>query len=97
MFYCYILYSTKLDRYYIGSTQLLPEQRLQQHLNQHYENNKFTANAHDWVLFFSISCMSIKQARQIERHIKAMKSKQYIRNLRKYPELSERLIIRFSE
>ena len=31
----------------------------------------------------------------IERHIKKMKSKTYIRNLKKYTEINEKLLMRF--
>jgi putative endonuclease len=92
MFYCYILYSDYLDRFYIGATSLDPEERLDNHLLKYYGRTKFSAKADDWVLYFSILCSSFKQASAIETHIKRMKSKQYIRNLKSYPELSQKLL-----
>jgi len=67
------------------------EERLERHLTQYYGNQKFTANANDWVLFLEISCQTATQASQIEHHIKRMKSKTYIKNLKKYPEIIDRL------
>ena len=43
------------------------------------------------MLFFSYENLEYKQARNIESHIKKMKSKVYIENLVKYPEIIERL------
>ncbi len=51
------------------------------------ESNKFTANAEDWKLFLQIQCENKIQALNIEKHIKKMKSKTYIENLIKYPDI----------
>jgi putative endonuclease len=40
--------------------------------------------------------MTIEQAHKIENHIKKMKSKKYIENLKKYPEISLRLLQKYS-
>jgi len=96
-YYCYILFSSSLDRYYIGSTILEPKERLTRHLFSYYGNQKFTASAKDWEIFLEISCSSIEQARKIERHIKSMKSKIYINNLKKYPEMIEKQIAKNSK
>ncbi len=93
--FCYILHSDSLNRYYIGSTILLSEQRLEGHLQGYYGKKKFTAKTKDWVLFFFIECKTIKQARRIEKHIKKMKSKKYIENLIKYPEISKLLLEKY--
>ena len=97
MFYCYILYSQKLNHFYVGSTHLLLETRLEHHLTQHYGKNKYTAKSDVWKLFFSIPCESLKQARQIEKHIRKMKSSKYIKNLPKYPEISKKLKEHYTE
>ena len=55
-------------------------------------NGAFTAKTDDWELFFSILNLEYRQARRIEAHIKKMKSKNYIFNLKKYPELTDKLI-----
>jgi len=93
MHYVYILHSEKLDRHYTGYTSNL-ETRLEFHENA--ENNKFTYNADDWKLAFSLRCDSKQQALAIEKHIKAMKSKTYIRNLIQYPEMSKKLIEKYT-
>ena len=95
MAYCYILYSPSLNRFYTGSTELETDQRLELHLARHYGNKKYTAIASDWELYLEISCDSIKQARQVEAHIKKMKSKNYIINLKKYPEMIEKLLSKY--
>ncbi len=90
-YYCYILYSSELDRFYTGATILDPEQRLENHLIEYYGKKKFTVKVKDWQLFLAIECVTIEQARQIERHIKRMKSSTYIRNLIAYPAIVEKL------
>ena len=90
----YILFSKKLNRYYIGFTSNL-EERMVFHKNS--ENRKFTHNASDWELFYTIECSLKEQDLKIEKHIKAMKSRIYIENLIKYPEIAEKLKIKFQE
>ncbi|WP_350113672.1 GIY-YIG nuclease family protein [Fulvivirga sp.] len=58
MNYCYIRYSRKINKYYIGSTSLSPNERLELHINKSYGNKKFTAQVDDWELFLSIQCES---------------------------------------
>ena len=89
----YILLSKKLNRFYIGYTSDL-EVRLAFHKNA--EETKFTYNADDWELFFSMVCENKTQALAIEKHIKSMKSKVYIENLKKYPEMVSKLLIKFT-
>lgn len=64
--------------------------------HKHPEKRKFTANANDWKLFLLISCKSKTQALSIEKHIKKMKSKTYIENLKKYPEMIDKLKSKYS-
>ncbi|WP_426483322.1 GIY-YIG nuclease family protein [Flavobacterium sp. 2] len=80
----YIIFSAKLNRYYIGFTSDF-DTRMEFHKNA--ESRKFTANAQDWELFFKIECENKPQALNIEKHIKKMKSKIYIENLTKYPDI----------
>lgn len=89
MFCVYILHSSKLNRYYIGYTANF-EQRLDFHLNSE-EQRKFTHNANDWISFLTIECQTKPQALAIEKHIKRMKSKVYIENLKLYPEITTKL------
>lgn len=90
----YILNSQKLNRFYIGYTTNL-DLRLDFHLKD-TQARKFTYKADDWTLFFSLACTSKKQALAIEKHIKAMKSKVYVENLVKYPEISHKLLEKLS-
>ncbi len=90
----YILFSEKLNKFYIGSCNDLL-QRLDAHRSKSYKNS-FTFNSDDWALYFSCNNLEYKQARDIENHIKKMKSKIYIENLVKYPEIIERLKEKYS-
>ena len=85
-----------MDRYYTGSTKLLPDERLKNHVLEYYGKSKFTSKTKDWLLFYSIECQSKQQAQNIEKHIKSMKSKTYIRNLKVFPEITVKLLLRFS-
>jgi len=64
--------------------------RLIQHRSHAYPNS-FTSRAADWRLFLVIDNLEFQQSRKIERHIKRMKSKTFIENLKKYNELIEKL------
>ena len=89
MHFVYILYSEKIDSFYVGQTFDVPS-RIDKH-NQGYYKHKFTARGVPWTLFLSIPCQNKAQALLIEKHIKRMKSKAYIRNLIKYPEIIQKL------
>ena len=89
----YILYTSSADKYYIGSTKNL-QQRFEYHLLKEFPNS-FSAKYADWVLYLEISELTITTARKMENHIKKMKSKKYIENLKKYPELSIKLIEKY--
>jgi len=87
----YILFSKKLNRYYIGSCLDLSK-RLDEHLQGFYSDS-FTSKATDWELFLHINDLAYQQARQIELHIKKMKSRTYIENLKKYEDIQTKLIM----
>jgi putative endonuclease len=89
----YILFSKKLNRFYTGYTSNLTT-RMDFHRNA--PNNKFTAKADDWELFYTIDCDCKKQALAIEKYIKRMKSSKYIRNLIIYPEITQKLLLKFA-
>ena len=93
MFYVYIIFSKKLDRYYIGQA-IDPEERLVEHNEGKYEN-AFTCKANDWVMFHTVCCKSRSQAIKIESHLKKMKNRKYYINLTLYPEISEKLLERY--
>ena len=93
-FYVYIIYSNTLKRYYIGQTVNVQE-RIKQHNNGYYDEAS-TKIANDWELFWKLECMSKKQAIQIESHIKRMRNKTYYNNLKRYPEISAKLMLRYA-
>jgi len=95
MNFIYILYSQKINRFYIGYTTDL-ETRLDFHLHD-TQTRKFTYKADDWSFFYTLQCTSKHQALAIEKHIKAMKSKTYILNLKKYPEIAEKLLDKYKD
>ena len=92
--FVYILYSPSCNQFYTGATTVAVESRLEWHLIKHYENN-FTTKTQDWELFFEIECDTMNQAFKIEKHIKGMKSKKYIADLKKYPAISEKLKLKY--
>ena len=85
----YILFSAKLNKHYIGSCDNLSD-RISKHKDKFYINS-YTSKTEDWILCLTIENLEYEQARKIEAHIKQMKSKVYIENLNKYPEIIERL------
>jgi putative endonuclease len=94
MAFVYVLYSQKLDKYYVGSCLNLSE-RIDEHQSGKYKGS-YTAKTSDWILFFSIRDLEYDQARLIETHIKKMKSRKYITDLKKYEDMSVRLIKLYS-
>ena len=90
----YILFSKELNRYYTGCTSAIDE-RLKKHAEIFYGNRGFTAKASDWELCYQISCSGEWQAKCIEQHIKSMKSRVYIENLIRYPEITVRLLEKY--
>ncbi len=91
MIACYIIFSKKLDRFYIGVTQSDLNERISKHNNGSYGNHRYTAKANDWELFICIECENIRKATSIEKQIKKMKSSVYIKNLKLYPDLIKKL------
>ncbi|GAB3420835.1 hypothetical protein GCM10027516_17770 [Niabella aquatica] len=92
---CYILYSKKLNKYYVGATSTDATERLNKHFSGYYAG-KFTSIADDWELFLEIHCLQVTQAFKIETHIKRMKSRKYIENLKRYPDIINMLLEKYS-
>ncbi|MCX2678886.1 GIY-YIG nuclease family protein [Galbibacter sp. EGI 63066] len=91
----YILYSEALDRFYTGESESENvDLKLKQH-NDGFFKDSFTSITDDWVLFYKIECDSRSQAKKIESHINKMKSSTYVRNIVKYPEIIERLKLKY--
>ncbi|GGG79056.1 hypothetical protein GCM10007415_09000 [Parapedobacter pyrenivorans] len=77
MHYLYIIYSTRLDRYYIGACKDIL-QRLRRHNSQH---RGFTGKADDWHLVYHEAITSKTAAMAREREIKSWKSRRMVENL----------------
>ena len=93
MHFVYIIFSEKIDRFYIGETHDI-NLRLVYH-NSAILNTNSTKVGIPWELVLSITCQDRVHARKIEQHIKRMKSKKIILDLIKYPELIENLTFRY--
>ncbi|MCU4165422.1 GIY-YIG nuclease family protein [Carboxylicivirga caseinilyticus] len=80
MYFIYILYSLKSDRYYIGYSPD-PHKRLLEH-NSYRDKSKYTAKHQPWELkcFFEVS-NNISDAIRVERFIKNQKSKVFLKKL----------------
>ena len=88
---CYIIFSKKLDKHYVGVCQDNLLQRIRHHNTAQYGSHRFTSAADDWELRLFIPAMDYSHAVRMERKIKMMKSRVYIQNLLKYPELVEKI------
>lgn len=89
----YIIYSEKLDKFYIGKSETF-SQRILFHNSD--ENEKWSKTGRPWVEFLIIPCETFKQAGKIERYIKAQKSRKYILQLNEKPEYLQNLRNRFA-
>jgi putative endonuclease len=75
--FLYILYSDKLNKYYVGACTVL-ERRLYEHNIGH---SKFTTTGIPWVLKYSEEFESLKMAKKRELEVKRKKSRLYIERL----------------
>ena len=74
MYNVYIIFSKKLNRYYVGHTTDLFKR-----LNEHNSGiSNFTSKANDWVLKFTEEFETRETARLKELEIKKKKSRKYI-------------------
>ncbi|MCE4563554.1 GIY-YIG nuclease family protein [Maribellus sp. CM-23] len=87
---CYILFSKRLNSFYIGVTHESIEQRIEKHNNHVYGKHRYTAITDDWSIYLILEASDYSHAVRIERKIKSMKSKVFIQNLKKYPELRQK-------
>ena len=76
----YILYSEKLDRFYVGSTSTPIESRIQKHLSNH---KGYTGKAKDWVLKFSTEFKTVQESRNLEKKIKKRGAARFMLDLEK--------------
>ncbi len=79
MFYVYILFSEKFDKYYVGSSQN-PWKRLQKHNTSEF--NTFTSKYRPWALKAVFEAGNTRgEAEKIEKFIKKQKSRNLIMKL----------------
>ena len=77
MYYVYIIYSLKLDRYYIGSNS-----NLDIRLKKHNSNHKgFTGKTNDWLLKYSESFELKSLCLEREKQLKNWKNRNRIEEL----------------
>ena len=95
MHFLYIIFSVKTGKYYIGETPDVPA-RLAFHNNVVLNTNS-TKTGIPWELFWYLKLENRGIAKKIESHIKRMKNVKYYENLKKYPELSEKLILKYKD
>jgi putative endonuclease len=74
----YILYSIKLDQYYVGHTCEELKERLRKHLSNH---SGFTARSKDWELVYSEPYLDKSSAYRREREVKSWKSKKKLKEM----------------
>ena len=77
MAYCYILYSEKLDKYYVGAC-IDMNRRLYEHNIGH---SAFTSRGIPWILKYTEEFSTLTEAKKRESYIKKMKSRKYIESL----------------
>lgn len=63
--------------------------------NTHFFAKSFTTRAKDWNIYLQIVCRDKNQAQKVEAHLKRMKSRHYLQNLKKYPKMQEDLLKRY--
>ena len=89
---CYILFSDKLHKFYIGAIHEDVATRIAKHNQGAYGKHRFTATVDDWKLVLFIPANDYAHAIRMERKIKSMKSAKYIQNLVAFPELIQKLV-----
>ena len=77
MAFMYILYSAKLDKYYVGAC-IDFRRRFYEHNIGH---SKFTSLGVPWELKFTKEFPTLQEAKQYELKIKKMKSRKYVESL----------------
>ena len=93
MFYVYLLYSEKHDKYYVGYTDD-PERRLLEH--NEISEKSYTSKYRPWQMVRKFAVADDRGlAMKIEKHIKKQKSKEYIKNIVKRDNI-DNLLKRFS-
>jgi len=74
MYFVYIIYSAKLDRYYVGYSENI-EIRVEQH---NHGISDYTSKAQDWIVRYTEPYKERTDAHKKELEIKRKKSRKYI-------------------
>ena len=77
-FYVYVLYSNRLDKYYVGYTQN-PTERLKFHNSE--QNRIWTKRGQPWELKKVFEFDTTTQARKAENKIKKQRNRQFIERI----------------
>ena len=77
MYFVYIIYSKKLDRFYIGYS----EDPLQRVLQHNTGISTYTSKSSDWILVYTEEFLSRELAYKREMEIKKKKSRKYLMRL----------------
>ena len=85
MFFVYVLYSTKFDKYYVGQTKNLQERVLRH--NNGIEN--FTRKYVPWKLVFSLVKDSRSEALQLEKKLKNLSRDRLQEFITKYNQATD--------
>lgn len=89
MYYLYILYSIKSDKYYIGYSND-PERRLIEHNTD--PRTTYTSKHRPWILKAFIPLSESKSyAVKVERYLKRLKSRKVIKEIIEYQDNEEKL------
>ena len=78
MFYCYILYSLTLDKFYIGFTADELNERLRKHNSKH---KGYTSKSKDWEIKYFEKFQNKVDAMNREKEIKKWKSRKMVEKL----------------
>lgn len=75
MNYVYILFSEKLNKYYIGFTSISVEERLKKYLSNH---SGFTSRSKYWMIVYREEYLTKEEASKREKELKRWKSRSKI-------------------
>ncbi|GHE56088.1 GIY-YIG nuclease family protein [Roseivirga thermotolerans] len=90
----YILYSPGIDRYDIGYTSSFSD-RLSFH-NDGARNKIWTKRGIPWEVYLTVEGLEKSTARKLELHLKKMKSRNYLKELKQNPKKLEELLLKLS-
>ena len=79
MCFIYIIYSKKLDRYYVGTTDDVLKRMGEN--NSGFYSEAYTVKRVPWVLSLSFECESSETAYGIEKFLKRMKSRIFLKKV----------------